>query len=228
MAQQAYKGDVLQKIAGIALILGGVATIVFNILAPRPDDPTSVASSIAALGKNLTLAKLAFFGIAVGIWFIVMGFAGIYRSLTTGAASAWARLGFYGVVVSSAIFTVTFGLFIGAAKAVGLGAAGDAPAAALIIAGNSLFALSATTWWLAVAIEGLAIALGNLYPKWVGWALLVSGAAIVIVSGIPGVFSTPSKSLDLVFAALALITSVLVLILGIWITRREMKAMKAT
>ena len=40
MAQEPYKGDILQKIAGIAFIAGAVLTWVFNALFPRASDLT--------------------------------------------------------------------------------------------------------------------------------------------------------------------------------------------
>lgn len=223
--QETYKGDVLQKIAGVGLIVGGILTIVFNILAPRPDDGSDVASVMAALAKNPGLSKLAFLGIAVGIWFLVMGFAGIYRSITTGAASAWARQGFYGILVSAALFTTTLALQIGATFAAEKGASGIALGGPLVFAGNSLFALSITAYGLALVFVGLGMALSTVYPKWAGWAVIILGAATVIVSGIPAVFSTPTKSQDLIFAALALLSDLWTLVIGVWIIRREMKAM---
>jgi len=139
--QETYKGDVLQRIAGVGLIAGAILTVVFNILAPRADDPTNSAQAMAALAENPGLAKLAFLGLAVGIWFLVIGFAGIYRSIPTGAASAWTRLGFYGVLVSAGLFTTTFALQIGATFAAAEGAKGVAIGEPIVFAARSLFAL---------------------------------------------------------------------------------------
>lgn len=235
MAQQAYKGDVLQRIAGIALILGGVFTIVFNVLLPRPDDPTSISATLAKLAEHPTLGKLSSFGLAIGIWLLVIGIAGIYRSIASGAGSAWARLGFYGVLVGASLFTTTFALVNAATLAAQHLPAGGAAAAAaaavgspIVAAANSVNAMSIVVFWLALAFLGLGISLSAVYPKWIGWALLVLGIATVVVSGVPAIFATPTKNQSMIFAALAGLSSLLVLVIGIWITRREMKAMKAT
>ncbi len=227
MSQTVSKGDVLQRIAGVSFILGAILTLVGNVLAPRPDDPTSVAQSIAKLAEHPTMAKVAFFTITVGIWMLVAGFAGVYRSIVSGGASAWARLGFYGVVASSAIFTVALAVFNGATMAAQKGAPGAALAAPLVVAGNSLFTMAMITWWLALAISGLGILMSSVYPKWAGWVLFVPSAAIVVVSGLPAVLNTPTMQQDIIFGVLAGLTSLWALWIGLWITRREMKAMKA-
>ncbi|MBI4203209.1 MAG: hypothetical protein HY532_08875 [Chloroflexi bacterium] len=225
MAEQAYKGDVLQRIAGISFILGAILTTAGNILAPRVDNPGDVAAAIARLSENPNMAKLAFFLIALGIWLMAIGLAGVYRSITTGGASAWVRLGFYSVIGATALMTTSFALLIGAATAAGQGAAGAGSASALIVAVNALFALSSTAYWLALAFVGLGMAMSSVYPKWAGWILLGIGAGIVILYGLPSIFSTPTGTLNLIFAVLAGLTSLWALVIGAWITRREMKAM---
>ena len=60
MAQETYKGDVLQKIAGIGLIVGAVLTAVFNVLYPRADDPSDVSQVLTELADNETLSLIVF------------------------------------------------------------------------------------------------------------------------------------------------------------------------
>ncbi|MBI4312743.1 MAG: hypothetical protein HY681_13320 [Chloroflexi bacterium] len=224
MVQQAYKGDVLQRIAGVGFIISAIVSIAANILAPRPEDRGDVALSVAKLAENPDTAKLAFFGIALGIWFSVMGFAGVYRSIASGAGSAWSRLGFYGVLVSAALMTVFCAVLIGATTAAGNGAA--VPASTLVIAANSIFGVAATAFWMALAFVGLGIAVSDVYPKWAGLPLLIIGVVTVVGYGIPSVFLDPSKALDFIFAGLALLTSIWSLVVGLWITRREIRAMQ--
>ena len=42
MSQESYRGDVLQKIAGLGLVVGGILTLVSNAIFPRADDPSVV------------------------------------------------------------------------------------------------------------------------------------------------------------------------------------------
>ena len=67
MAEETYKGDVLQKLAGVAFILGAILTGVFNALFPRVSDPGDVTTMLTKLGNNDTLAQIDNVGIAVGI-----------------------------------------------------------------------------------------------------------------------------------------------------------------
>lgn len=225
MTEQPYKGDVLQRIAGVSFILGAIATIAFNVLVPRADDMTDMTQVYAALSDNPSLNKLAFLGLAVGIWLLVTGFMGVYRAISSGAASAWVRLGFYGVVISSALISTAFGLLAGGITAAESGETAIPTMAAIVTASNSLFALSVVGLWTAMALVGLAMVLSSVYPKWAGWVLLVLGIVTVGVFGIPAVFATPTQNQNLIFAVLAGLSSLWALVVGIWVTRREMKAM---
>ena len=82
MSQEKYQGDVLQKIAGLAFIVGGVLTLVFNALFPRADDPSVVTQVLQKLADNETLSQLSFLGIAIGIWALMMGRVGVYRNIS--------------------------------------------------------------------------------------------------------------------------------------------------
>lgn len=225
MAQEAYKGDVLQRIAGVAFILGAIATIVFNVLAPRVDDRSDIPTVMVKLAAHPTMSKLTFLGLAVGIWLTVMGIVGVYRSIATGAGSVWARLGFYGVLMSSGLLTAAFALLIAATSLAAKGAGLLLALTAVSTASNFIFAMGATTYWLALAFVGLGMALSTVYPKWLGWALLILGIATVAAAGVPQVLGNFSKTVDYSFAVLAGLTSIWALVMGVWITRREMKAM---
>ena len=50
MADETYKGDVLQKIAGVSFIVGTILTGVFNAIFPRVSDPDNVQSVLTELG----------------------------------------------------------------------------------------------------------------------------------------------------------------------------------
>ena len=108
------KGDVLQRLTATGLILGGLLTLASNLIFPRADDPSSIASWVVKAAENEVQTQLAALGIAVGVWAIVAGVAGIYRSIVAGAAAAWARIGFYGVIIGGAMFGVSSALVFGA------------------------------------------------------------------------------------------------------------------
>ena len=51
--------------------------------------------------------------ILVGLWALMVGMVGVYRSISTGGAAAWARLGFYGVIVGTTLGTLHHGIELG-------------------------------------------------------------------------------------------------------------------
>jgi hypothetical protein len=107
--QDNFKGDALQKLASAGFIISAVLLIVFNILAPRPADPTNIDSVLTTLANQKFLSQLGQLMLALAFWGVVIGSVGVYRSITDHGA-AWARLGFYGIVAGSTLWNVTFGL----------------------------------------------------------------------------------------------------------------------
>ena len=107
MSQESYRGDVLQKIAGLGLIVGGILTLVSNAIFPRADDPSVVVQVLDIYADNETLAQLSYLGITLGVIAVMVGTVGLYRNITTGGAAAWARLGFYGVIVGTTLFAIS-------------------------------------------------------------------------------------------------------------------------
>ena len=236
MADETYKGDVLQKIAGVSFIVGAILTGVFNAIFPRVSDPDNVQSVLTKLGENDTVAQIASVGIAVGIWLILAGIAGVYRSISTGAAAPWARLGFYAFIVAAATWTASFAITLGQAGAAGdwldKVAAGDQAAAVsfsvgatLYTAATSFFAMAVFANWMAIILLGVALSLNTLYPKWLGWVAIILGVVTIPAVGIPLAFDGLTQTVDTTFMILAGLTTLWTLVLGIWITHREIKAM---
>jgi hypothetical protein len=222
-SQPTTKGDVLQRIGGIGLIIGGILTIVGNLMVPRPEDPSNLANYVKVFADDPDLARIAFVLVLLGLWALVDGFAAVYRSIPSGAGSAWARLGFYGIIAATSVFSVATALALATAKAAGAGT--EATAASLIAAADSAFGVSVLAYWTALLFIGIGIAASSIYPKWIGWVLIIAGAVAAISGSIPRIFEASSEATELVFAAGALATSAMSLILGIIVTRREMKAM---
>ena len=226
MAQQAYKGDVLQKIAGLSFIVGSILLIVFNILFPRASDPSDAAQFIQKVADNRGgLWEIDNLLLAVGIWGILIGATGVYRSITTGGAAAWARLGYYGLVVGTALWTALFALngfgLSQVVKEMGTDKVGES----LVLMTNGLFSMVVIEWWLALTFLGIGMALSAVYPKGLGWVIIILGVATVVVGVLQGL-GGPSKTLtNVLFPIVSILSTLWTLVVGIWITRREMKAM---
>ena len=228
MQQTIEKGDVLQRIAGIALIVGAIALIVLNALVPRADDPSVTREVLTKYGENETLSQVVFFGLAVGFWLLVAGIAGVYRSLSSGAAAAWARIGFYGVLVGTATWTITLALGLAQSGAAAnwiaaSGTPGEATAysvaASLYAAGQSIESLAVVVYWAAVVLLGVAISLSTLYPRWLGWIAIVLGVATAITMA-PQAFGEINQTIQLLFAIFAGLSTIWALAIGVLITRK--------
>ncbi len=226
MQQGITKGDVLQRLGGIGFIIGGILTLVFSALYPRPEDPANTQQALAKFAENEALSTIVFLGMAVGFWALMIGVLAVYRSIATGGAAAWARLGFYGVIVGTTVFTVGAAIgwaATGAAAVLGgtePGTQAYSTAAALGMLGNSIWYMTVIVEWLALAFLGIGMLLSTVYPKWMGWVLLILGALIVVVTGIPQAVGDPSQALGLIFGVLAGLTSIWAVVVGIWVTRR--------
>ena len=234
MAQQAeqgiQKGDVLQKIAGVSLIVGSLFLLIGNALIPRVDDPSDVRDFIENAADNAGgLTEIVFPLLAVGMVALVLGTAGVYRAISSGTAAAWARMGFYGFIAATAVFIGMTGFFgLGLASVAeewdSMAAGTDKDAlfqgfTALYWALNGAFAVSIVTYWGTMAVLFVGVLLSTTFPKWLGWAGLVN-ALVVAAIGFVYAFADLSQGLDLTFGAAAGLSAIWTLALGVVITRR--------
>jgi hypothetical protein len=230
MQQGIAKGDALSRIAGISFMVGAVLLVVFNILLPRVSDPTNTQAVLQNVAANRGgVWELDHLLLAVGIWALMIGVVGVYRSISTGSAAVWARLGFYGVIVGTALWSVLFALEgLGLAAVVGKWAiASGADKATLFLVASSvgqitagLFSMTIIAYWLALIFLAIGMVLSTVYPKWLGWALLVLGVATVAAVGVPQALTEMTKTLQLLFVVLSILTTLWALVIGIWITRK--------
>jgi hypothetical protein len=178
---------------------------------------------LVRLADNETFSRIVFLGLAVGIWSLMIGTAGLYRFISTGAGAAWARLGFYGVVVGTTLFTMWAA--IGWAE-VGAAVAGNTDVAltlyALALAYLYMFII---VYWLALVFIGIGIVASDVYPRWLGWILIPLGAATAAVSGVGQALNGITLTSDLIFAALATLTTMWALVIGVIILRRQLRLM---
>lgn len=230
MAQQPAiaKGDVLQKIGSVGFILGAIILVIFNALFPRASDPSSTQEVLTKWGGQETLTQVSALLIAVGLWAFMIGAVGVYRSISVGAGAAFARLGFYGVVVATAVWTINMALVMATAGAAAnwlaapaaLQAIAYSAAAAVYVASLAMHVMSIITLWLALVFLGIGMVLSKLYPRWMGWVGIVLGVVTVVAVGAIQAFAGPGATVDLIFLVLSLLTTLLVLVVGVWVARR--------
>ncbi len=232
MQQQGIvKGDLLQKVAGLSFVVGAVLLIVFNVLFPKTNDPSSAAQFVQSVadtrGGRWELVNLF---LAVGIWGLLIGFAGVYRAISTGSSAVWARLGFYGVIVGTALWTVLFGL-----QGFGLSlvvkqwqsASGPTKDALAVIAAShanmltGLFSMTIIVFWLALIFIGIGMASSKVFPRWLGWVAIVLGVVTAAAVGVNQAFAGPTDmTINVLFPIFAMLSTIYALILGIWLLRK--------
>jgi hypothetical protein len=230
--------DVLQRIAGVSFIAGALIVIAANAAHPRVGDPSdyhAVLQMIADTRGGYWEAVHLF--LAMGMWALAAGFAGLYRSFGSGAGSAWARLGFYGILMGTTLFTLDFGLE-GLGRAVAVHAMQTAAAAdqaaiqgfliGLTVVSHPIFGLAVIVYWGSLALVGIAILRGEIYSKWSGWALLVFGSANAFGTGLPYALRGASMTVDMIFAVLATLSALIALVLGVGMLRVQTRKSRMT
>ncbi|MFC1957653.1 hypothetical protein ACFLX0_02435 [Chloroflexota bacterium] len=230
MAQQQaiVKGDALQKLGSAGFIIGAILLLIFNILLPRASDSSNVQEVLTKWGEQEGLVKMCALLLAVGIWGLMIGIVGVYRSISTGGGASWVRLGFYGVVVGTTVWTISFALVMAtadtAATWVAAPAAGkDAAygiAAAVNAVDETMHTMSIIVYWLALVFLGIGMVLSSVYPRWMGWVVLVLGIVTMATGGIIPIFAGPASATMMIFAILSVLTTIWALVLGIWVARK--------
>ena len=216
----------LSRIGSVSAIVGAILLIVANILHPRgaPFGDTKahlqeIAGSGIYLGDHI--------GIAVGALLVVGGLVAIYRSITAGAGAACARLGFAAALASAALITVVIAIDGIAIKAVATAwASSQDPAlfqAAFVLeqVGVGLFSMLIFLFFgVTFILYGLAVALSDVYPKWLGWAALVLGIVAALI-GLVQAYNGPSTLLtNQLFPIASVLLTVWVLVMGVLLWRR--------
>src|SRR2546425_1921769 len=111
------KGDAFQKLGSAGFIIGAILMVIGGLLMPYTAKLTSnVQEMLKPLGEHEFRAQVSSLLMIMGIWAIMIGATGVYRSITAGGA-AWARLGFYFILVGTAVWTVTLSQDVATASA---------------------------------------------------------------------------------------------------------------
>ena len=79
-----------------------------------------------------------------------------------------------------------------------------------------------TTWslyWLALAFLSIAMVHSDVYPRWLGWAGLIVSIPMIIL-GVIQIFIPRSITLTLIFSMLMVLTTLWILVTGLWVARK--------
>ncbi len=172
----------LLKIGAVCAILGVLVFLVAGAF-HGGHEPHNLAVSLPqySANTNWVTVHLAQF---VGLFLVAIGLVALYRSLTTGPSAALALLGFFATLVSISTYAANQGVdgvaikfvadeWVNASVADKEVAFRVAEAVRHIEIG--LTSLSVLLAGIAFVLFGLAIALSDVYPRWLGWLTGVSG-----------------------------------------------------
>lgn len=164
-------------------ILGGVGNLAHPVT--PIDDPVGVARAIAESDIWVPVHVVIVFGIVL----MLGGLVALYHSIRGGVAGALARFGLFAAVVG-----VTIGLVLVILDGVAApqlaeewaaAPPGDQSVALGLVHANETINLALASLFNLISagvtfiLFGLAVALSDVYPRWLGWIVLMAGVASI-------------------------------------------------
>jgi Domain of unknown function (DUF4386) len=199
----------VRRIGSVAGIVGALLAMVGNLVHPATptDDPQGVARTIA--GSQLWVAD--HLAIVVGLILMLAALVAIADPIRDGLPGALARLGSVAAVAGITVGLVLVTLDGLAAKQLAEAWATAPPeeqaaALRLVLAEETInFALAALFNILFAGVTfilyGLAVAWSRVYPRWLGWVVVVAGIGSVaagLVQAYAGESTTVTRVLTIV------------------------------
>lgn len=222
----------LYTLGGWAAIAGALLGLVGNLLHPATTagDPEATARAISASDGWVAIHLT----IEVGLILMLGGLAAIYHSIRGGLPGALIRLGFIAGVTGATVGLILVIVDALAAKSLAdlwAAAPPDEQAIALgmlqteetINVGlaslfNILFA------GVTFILYGLAVALSNVYPRWLGWVVMLAAVIGVIAGGIQayvGDFTEVTRILTIITPT---IITLWFLVMGFLLVRKAVRS----
>lgn len=211
----------LWRLAAPAAILASIGQLVVAFLIPYWNDPDPVAGIGAILADERFWAAIWLIHVA-GIMLIVLTFAIVTRTFTTGASREWSRAALPLIAVGGALGlaeTLTGASLSQVADGWAAAAAADQAGyvAAYVGIGAAAVALdfgAILCVGVYLPMLGVAILVGRMYARWIGWASIVSGAMFTI--GILAELAVPEAGLLNFFGQLVFTAAMIGLGVSVW------------
>jgi hypothetical protein len=217
----------LSRIGSVCAIIGSLGAAVGNVLHPVTPrhDPVGVAEVIAE-SDAWTLIHIV---IVLGLILMFLGIVAIGKTFGGGVAEALARFGVYAAAVGTSLGVATVILDgVGAKQLADQWAAAPgstkAVALSLVSTNETLNFALAGMFNLSFAgvpfiLLGLAVALGGVYPRWLGWLGALAGLGSV-AAGLVQAFTGEPTVASLVLTIIGpTIISLWVIIIGVLMAR---------
>lgn len=220
----------LIRTGALSAVAGSIIFMIANILHPRSPAIEITQAQIETVANSniwVTDHLLLFLG---GL-LLLPGLVAIQRSITLGAGAAWAQLGYVGAVVSTGVLTVLIAID-GISSKVVHGAWAAAPAGekatALRIADMmeqidiGIFSLYIVIFFgITFLLYGLAVAMSEAYPKWLGWVAAVLGVASLVVGVVQAYSGLSVLVTSMLFPSFSSFLTLWMLVMGILTWRKR-------
>jgi len=226
------KGDAQQRLGSAGFIIGAILMMIGGSLMPHASTLTgNLQEMLRPLGEQLFKTQFSVLLLIVSNWASMIGVVGVFRSITAigraASGAAWARLGFYFMLVGTVIYTVALTQDASTASAVTnwlAAPAVDKEAAYSVVAavnavGRGLYPVAIIAYWVPFAFLGIAMLVSAIYPRSLGWTGVVLGSAVIVL-GIVQSFTARTTTLTLIFMVLSFLTGLWGLVVGIWVARK--------
>ena len=216
----------LLRIGAVLAMVGAIAFMVGQSLGPTvdPDDTAAFLQDTAESTTSVGGYLLRFVGDAL----LVGALVALYRSITEGPGAELARLGFATALVALAVNAVWLGIQGFATKELAeawVNAPAEEKAAAFRVAEAvqhmvvGVASLGSVLYGTAILLYGLAVALSNTYPRWLGWVAVVVGLGAA-VAGLLLFLIGASLGTLIPYALFSFLSMLWVLVMGVLMWRR--------
>ena len=220
----------LLRTGAVLAIVGAIAFMVGQSIGPSvdPDDTAAFLQDTAESTTSVAGYLLVFVGNALMVGALVA----LYRSITDGPGAALARLGFATALVALAVNAVWLGIQGMATKELAeawVNAPAEEKAAAFRVAEAvqhmviGVASLGSVLYGTAILLYGLAVALSNIYPRWLGWVAVVVGVGTA-VAGLLLFLIGISLGTLIPYALFSILSLLWVLVMGVLMWRRASAA----
>ncbi len=216
------------RIGGYAAIIGAILGGVGNLVHPvtPENDPVGVARVIADSDIWTPIHLL----IVVGILLMLGGLVAVYHSIRGGIPGALARFGLFAAVAGATIGLVLVILDGVAARQLAQEWASAAPhekatALGLVHVNETINFALASLFNLVFAaatfiLFGLAVALSDVYPRWLGWIVFAAGVASIGAGLIQAYVGEPTGASRILTIIGPTVITLWLLVMGILLVRK--------
>ncbi len=229
---------ITSRLGAVALPLGIIMLVVGQILHPSREDPMHNPAVFMEYARSdaWTTAHLAEY---FGFLLLLGGLVALYYSISArpGLGAGLAPFGLAAAVTAAASFTV-----LQAVDGIALKYAVDAWASAPPGREVAAFAAAEAVRWteigmnslsfflagLTLFLYGVAIAVGTVYPRWVGWVAVVSGAAFMYNGAVEVAYSGFVPSTVKLVGILLLAVWALIMAVLMWRIGSRLRAVRVT